>query len=536
MKKNRYLLLKVLILTVVFVFFAGCYKDHLDPSQVGRFRPVPTVNVVLDTLGVAEESGPAYSKMEEPRPEDLLAYEGDYVFGSGDVVRISIFELRQENRNYNSELTITESGRISIPDVGVVQASGLTETQLEEEIKQILSPDILINPSVTVSLFRSMSRVYSMLGDGIRQPSRYGIPRYDYRLMDALADAGSPSQLNVSYIYVTRKILDGEGLTELGESAAIDREIQLEPVEATPGRGRTDTDIDELLEIIAPYAGETSITSSDMLTDEELEALAAPEDFDVFGRREAAEPELDDLEDLEAEIAQTVPQEAVKEPQPIYGETVADGSQVEWEFKDGKWVPIRTDGPLEARTTPEPERQNPIEQFGWDEVSGAPRTRLIKIPADKLLGGDPKYNIVIRPGDVINVPLDLVGSYYVMGNFNNQGEIRLPGSPVTLKMAVASAGGLNGLAWPKKCEITRQLSDNKEETVMVDLEKIFKGSQPDFFIKQGDVINIGTHGTSRWLAVLRNAFRATYGFGFIYDRNFGDRHFGIDEPLGLFGE
>ena len=60
---------------------------------------------------------------------------------------------------------------------------------------------------------------------------------------------------------------------------------------------------------------------------------------------------------------------------------------------------------------------------------------------------------------------------------------------------------------------------------MIDLEKISNGTQPDFFIKQNEWINVGTHGTSRWLAVLRNAFRATYGFGFIYDRNFSDKDF-----------
>ncbi len=96
---------------------------------------------------------------------------------------------------------------------------------------------------------------------------------------------------------------------------------------------------------------------------------------------------------------------------------------------------------------------------------------------------------------------------------------------MTLKIAIATAGGLNAVAHPQKVEVIRRLGRNKaglvqEETVMVYLDKISKGLQPDFFIKPFDMINVGTHGTSRYLAVLRNAFRATYGFGFIYDRNF----------------
>ena len=80
-------------------------------------------------------------------------------------------------------------------------------------------------------------------------------------------------------------------------------------------------------------------------------------------------------------------------------------------------------------------------------------------------------------------------------------------------------------------ELIRRIGENREEIVMVDLAKIANGSQPDFFIKPNDMINIGTHGTSRWMAVLRNAFRATYGFGFIYDRNFADRDFGTSRPI-----
>ena len=103
--------------------------------------------------------------------------------------------------------------------------------------------------------------------------------------------------------------------------------------------------------------------------------------------------------------------------------------------------------------------------------------------------------------------------------------------PAEAKLAVAAAGGLGPLAWPEKVEVIRRVSKNKEEIVLVNLKKIAEGSQPDFFMKPKDIINVGTHPTSRWLAVLRNAFRASYGFGFIYDRNFADRDIGRHRNL-----
>ena len=95
----------------------------------------------------------------------------------------------------------------------------------------------------------------------------------------------------------------------------------------------------------------------------------------------------------------------------------------------------------------------------------------------------------------------------------------------------AAAGGLGPLADPTRCEVVRRIGQKKEETIMVDLDKIASGEHPDFFIKPDDWVNVGTNPTARWRAVLRNAFRATYGFGFIYDRNFADRDFGTSRPI-----
>ena len=121
-----------------------------------------------------------------------------------------------------------------------------------------------------------------------------------------------------------------------------------------------------------------------------------------------------------------------------------------------------------------------------------------------------------------------------MGNVVRQGYIPITGRPLTLKMAIAAAGGLGPLAWPKRVEVVRRIGRKKEEIVMVDLDMIASGEHPDFFIKPNDLINVGTHATSRWRAILRNAFRATWGVGFIYDRNFAQSYYAGSDlwPLG----
>src|SRR4030043_1257068 len=96
----------VSVLSILSICLAGCGNKFFDPTQVGRFRPVPAVNVILDSLGVAEETPSVWKGAEEPKPIDVMAYETDYAFNPGDVVRISIFELLQEGVPFANEYSV----------------------------------------------------------------------------------------------------------------------------------------------------------------------------------------------------------------------------------------------------------------------------------------------------------------------------------------------------------------------------------------------------------------------------------------------
>ncbi len=611
---------------LVLVTLAGCGNKFFDPTQIGRFRPVPAVNVILDSLGVAEEASAAWEGAEEPLPIDTIAGKSDYTFRSGDVVIISIFELLREGTFHTNNYVVTETGKISIPEVGVVQAKGLTETRLEDEIKKILSPSILKNPTVTATLATSQQRAFSVLGDGVRFPGRYFLPRYDFRLTDALATAGSPSQFNVSYIYVSRILADDRAEPDLINPGF--GELKLKVIE--PETNRPDIRQRDAAAPRAQYQWPKSnvvIASSEMITDTEnsvsarsrqwnnrttnqLYANDAGSSSSQFAPQQGADEPIS-VDDILKTLSERTRREQGTNgriespntqsqaiPGPANGRTdIGMGGNVEWIFQDGKWVQVQV-GAQKKQPEPEPEQagnvewifqdgrwiavpqagRKPVEQEPkqpghiewmfqngkWVPVQVGPaepvepgieqkppeilppsreelaapsleqegaKSRLIKIPADRLLAGDPRYNIVIKPGDSVFVPVDIVGEFYISGNVNRTGIIPLTGRPMTLKQAIAAAGGLGPLAWPKRCEVIRRIGQKKEEIVMVDLDKIASGEQPDFFIKPNDTINVGTDATSRWRAILRNAFRATYGFGFVYDRNFADRDFYTHRPF-----
>jgi len=139
----------------------------------------------------------------------------------------------------------------------------------------ILTPDILKSPSVTVSLQMSEYRAYSILGTGLLANTgggRFIVPRYDFRLTQALATGGGASEYNVSYIYVTRQLTEDEMLERLGAGKREGyMELERSP---SPGTAPEEEEFDasraeeELLELIAPTdLGSNSLRPLLSLTD-----------------------------------------------------------------------------------------------------------------------------------------------------------------------------------------------------------------------------------------------------------------------------
>ena len=153
--------------------------------------------------------------------------------------------------------------------------------------------------------------------------------------------------------------------------------------------------------------------------------------------------------------------------------------------------------------------------------------RVIEVPTEQLLQGVAAYNIVIRPGDVIRVPFPESGQYYMGGpGVFRAGAFLLPQEGVTLTRAVLAAGGLSSIATPWRVDLTRKVAADRQATIRLNLKAIYEGAQPDIYLRPDDMINIGTSFWATPLAVIRNGFRFSYGFGFLLDRNFGNDVFG----------
>jgi hypothetical protein len=155
-------------------------------------------------------------------------------------------------------------------------------------------------------------------------------------------------------------------------------------------------------------------------------------------------------------------------------------------------------------------------------------TRIVEVDYQQLVKGDPNLNVVVRPGDQIYVEPPQTGLLYIDGEINRIGvyELENTNGRLTLSRFVSAAGGLAPTAIPDRVDLVRVVGKDREATIRVDLKAIRNRAEPDIYMQADDHVIIGTNFFALPLAVIRNGFRMTYGFGFLLDRNFGNDVFG----------
>lgn len=454
----------------------GCQMDsYLDPSVMGRWEYTPTTVPVLERIAAIEVGDTSYVQTSEILPEDLIPEVEAYRLGPGDQLEVRVRDMFQLGREEQFFPIVDARGYINIQRLPPIRVSGLTAEEVRDEIVDtIREAEIKENAVVSVQVAAQRQQTFHVLG-GVGAPGSYLIPEPDYRLLEALTAAGGFTE-SVAKIYIIRQIplrQDVEGVID--EGARRPRREQ-EPAAPTG---------DDLIDLIDELAE----------PDEREDVSPA-----VFSGGIAAQPADRPAVDL--------PDRQRDGRQQGGGER-----QSSWEWLNGQWVRVTTGGKAG--------------QGRGRRGMGLVTQRVIEVATKPLLAGAADYNVVIRPGDIVRVPSHTASYYYMAGQIARPGAFNIPPSgQMTLLRAIDSAGGLSQLAVPERCDLTRMIGPNRQATIRLNLRAIAEQRQPDIFLKPDDRINIGTDFWAFPLAVIRNGFRFSYGFGFLLDRNFGNDVFG----------
>lgn len=105
--------------------------------------------------------------------------------------------------------------------------------------------------------------------------------------------------------------------------------------------------------------------------------------------------------------------------------------------------------------------------------------------------GNQELNILLQPGDVINVPVETIIHVYVFGAVGKPGALDVKKSKgITLLQAIAQAGGIAEGGSKSGVIIKRKTKEGKEIKLKVNIKKIIKGQKPDIPLQEGDVVYV----------------------------------------------
>ena len=450
----------------------GCeIPSFLDPTQMvdppkstqlnADGTATPIVQVILDELdlGVEAESG-LYPDARDVQQRDLIPDRADYVIGPADVINVRIDDYPFEGQSDVQTKRVLDSGSVNLADVNNVNVADLTEAEAGEAIKRAyIEEGILVEgfARVSVTVIEAQNRTFTIQGRGVSAPSRYIINRADFTMLDAIA--------------LGRVVTEAKLIAEY--AFVIRRD---EPT-------ITSTD--------APQNGNNPGNNSGNESGTVQPGQGDPLDPQSRGEPQQQRQEQRDVDDTDAQ------------------DDALDTAQ-SW---DSTYALTQGQTPGDAADAAE-------QGFAFEAPQMPTDIEIIRVPIRELLNGQLRYNIIIRPNDMILIGAEPGGFFYFYGNANVTGSFQIvPGERVTLKRAVASARGLNQVAIPQRTQIVRRYGD-QDVFIRVNLAKIFTGQEPDIYMKPDDMVMIGTNLPAPFLAAFRNGFRAAYGFGFLYDRNF----------------
>ena len=138
-------------------------------------------------------------------PELQSAEPGPYRLDTNDSVRVIVFGQEE----LSGDFLVNDSGSISVPLIGAVDARGLTTSELEDGVELILADGLLVNPSVSVEVLEF--RPIFVLGE-VEAPGRYPYEPGMTVLTAVSVAGGFTFRAEEDYVSVTRRVSPTEAV------------------------------------------------------------------------------------------------------------------------------------------------------------------------------------------------------------------------------------------------------------------------------------------------------------------------------------
>ena len=153
---------------------------------------------LIVALGCATPSKEALEEAAKPVSKEFL-------LGPEDVLEVTVWR----NQDLSRTVVVRPDGKVSLPLIGDVQASGLTSAQVAAKIATRLT-EFKENPNVSVSLKEVNSYFIYVLGE-VLKPGKYPLKSYATVLQGVSLAGGFTPYASKNRMQVIRTLTNGDG-------------------------------------------------------------------------------------------------------------------------------------------------------------------------------------------------------------------------------------------------------------------------------------------------------------------------------------
>jgi len=218
---------RVSVAAVVALALASC-SSETPPAPPAEAQPAPGVagDMRVPSAANSETNQARLKELYEKRSK--AAESLDYPIGPGDVIQISVPGVDDLKERL---VRVGGDGRIELPLIGQVQAGGLTEPQLTEQLKVALGK-YMYSPQVDVFIKEYRSRQVAVVG-AVRTPGLITLTNSDISILDAITQAGGLTAEAADEIVILPEVKGGKKqLEKLAASLSEEHEPQHKLAEA----------------------------------------------------------------------------------------------------------------------------------------------------------------------------------------------------------------------------------------------------------------------------------------------------------------
>lgn len=155
--------------------------------------------------------------MPAPVRQDLVSADRPALIGPLDQIEVDVFDIPEISR----AVQVDANGRIALPLIGTIDATGKTAQELSRDIEVALQGRYVRNPNVTINIKNSVSQVVTIDGQVV-EPGLYPVTN-QMTLLRAIASAKGLSEFARLDDVVILRSVSGQRLAGLYNVAAIRR-------------------------------------------------------------------------------------------------------------------------------------------------------------------------------------------------------------------------------------------------------------------------------------------------------------------------